>query len=121
MGTVTNREMLVARWNEVLADPNLHDIAYKIELNSEGTILMGPANNWHAAVQAWLAQFLGKALPEGVVLTECSVLTEAGVRVPGEVWLVREGGAISFAGPAGKLERSAFVAEVKLPPSLLQA
>ncbi len=172
MGTVSNREMLVARWNELVNDPSLADVPYKIELNSEGTILMSPANNWHGTVQAWLAHFLREALPEGVVITECSVLTEAGVRVPDvawcsaafaaeqgtgtpftrapeicaeilspsnspaemerkvqgflaagakEIWLVREAEGVSFLGPTGRLERSAFVPEVRLPPSLFQA
>jgi len=58
MGTVSNREMLVARWTEVVNDASLHDVPYKIELNAEGTIEMSPANNWHAAVQAYLAHVL---------------------------------------------------------------
>lgn len=86
MGNIGNREMLVARWAEVINDPTLHDLPYKIELNAEGTIEMSPANNWHAAVQAWLAHFLRETLPDGMVYTECSILTVAGVRVPDVAW-----------------------------------
>ncbi len=86
MGYITNREMLVARWAELVNDPSLHDVPYKIELNAEGTIEMSPANNWHAAVQAYIARVLGNGLPDGLVFTECSVLTEIGVRVPDVAW-----------------------------------
>ncbi len=65
MGTVSNREMLVARWAEVVNDPSLHDVPYKIELNAEGTIEMSPANNWHAAAQGYLARFPEFRLREG--------------------------------------------------------
>jgi len=172
MGTVSNREMLVARWAEVVNDPSLHDVPYKVELNAQGTIERSPANNWHAAVQASLAHLLATALPEGVVYTECSALTDAGVRVPDvawgsaefakdqgantpfgrapeicveilspsnspteigmkvkaylaagarEVWLASAREGVSFIGPDGRKERSAFVAEVKLPSSIPQA
>ena len=169
MGTVSNREMLVARWTEVVNDPSLHDVPYKIELNTEGTIEMSPANNWHAGVQGYLARLLGNAMPQGVVYTECSVLTQAGVRVPDvawgsadfvkdqgadtpfgrapeicveilspsnsrtemdvkvqaflaagarEVWLVSAREGVSFITSEGPRDRSAFVAEVRLPDSL---
>ncbi|MBI3376207.1 MAG: hypothetical protein HY017_31180 [Betaproteobacteria bacterium] len=55
MGSIGNRELLVARWAEVINDPALHDLPYKIELNAQGTIETRPANNWHAAVQAYLS------------------------------------------------------------------
>ena len=86
MGSIGNREILVARWAEVINDPTLHDLPYKIELNAEGTIEMSPANNWHAAVQAYLAHFLRETLPDSMVYTECSILTVAGVRVPDVAW-----------------------------------
>lgn len=86
MGNIANRDLLIARWTELVADPSLHDVAYKIELNAQGTIEMSPANNWHAVAQAHLAWALKDALPNGIVLTECSVLTGIGVRVPDVAW-----------------------------------
>lgn len=86
MGNINNSEMLVARWAELVNDASLRDLPYKIELNAEGTIEMSPANNWHAAVQAHLARFLGESLTDGMVYTECSILTVAGVRVPDVAW-----------------------------------
>jgi len=96
MGNIGNREMLVARWAELVNDASLRDLPYKVELNAEGTIEMSPANNWHGAVQAYLARLLGNTLSHGMVFTESSVLTEAGVRVPDVAWgsaeFVREQG-----------------------------
>ncbi len=96
MGTIDNREMLVARWAELVNDASLRDLPYKVELNAEGTIEMSPANNRHAAVQAYLTRLLGNALPDGTVYTECSVLTEAGVRVPDVAW-----GSVDFVQDQG--------------------
>jgi Uma2 family endonuclease len=90
MGNIANPELLVARWTELINDSSLHDVPYKIELNAQGTIEMSPANNWHAATQAYLAWALKNSLPEGVVYTECSVLTEIGIRVPDVAWASKE-------------------------------
>ena len=47
---------------------------------------MSPASNLHGMRQAEIAQILGNALPKGKVITECSVLTDIGVRVPDVAW-----------------------------------
>jgi len=74
------------RWAEVLRDPSLRDLPYKIELNARGKIEMSPASNRHALLQAHLAAELARQLAGGRPLTECSVLTEIGVRVPDVAW-----------------------------------
>jgi Uma2 family endonuclease len=86
MGHTASKELLVARWAQLINDPSLHDLPYKIELNQEGTIEMSPASNRHGMRQAQVAQELGKALAHGSVVTECSILTEIGVRVPNVAW-----------------------------------
>ncbi len=45
MGNIDNREMLVARWAQLVDDASLRDLPYKVELNAEGTIEMSPASN----------------------------------------------------------------------------
>jgi Uma2 family endonuclease len=90
MGYATPQEMLIARWTELINDPSLHDLPYKIELNADGKIEMSPASNRHGTLQASLARALGNALPAGEVITECSVLTDIGVRVPDVAWASRE-------------------------------
>jgi len=89
MGDVTAPETLMRRWAEILADPVLRDLPYKIELNAWGKIEMSPASNVHGRVQSWIGTELRHLLPEGEVITEGSVLTEIGVRVPDVVWASR--------------------------------
>jgi Uma2 family endonuclease len=90
MGHAASKELLIARWTELVNDPSLHDLPYKIELNQEGKIEMSPASNRHGMIQGRLAQALRNALPEGEVITECSILTDLGVRVPDVAWASRE-------------------------------
>jgi Uma2 family endonuclease len=86
MGKVATPETLILRWSEVMHDPALADLPYKIELNNWGKIEMSPASNQHGRLQARLASDLAKQLPDGESITECSVLTDIGVRVPDVAW-----------------------------------
>lgn len=85
MGSLATPEALLARWEEVLIDPALRDLPYKIELNTWGKVEMTPASNRHGRLQAVLALELGRQL-QGMVLTECSILTRIGIRVPDVAW-----------------------------------
>jgi Uma2 family endonuclease len=51
---------------------------------------MSPASNRHALLQAHLAAEFARQLTGGRPLTECSVLTEIGVRVPDVAWASAE-------------------------------
>jgi Uma2 family endonuclease len=73
------------RWQEVLADPSLRDLPYKIETNRIGQLVMSPAKNIHGAIQSAVAQALSRALG-GRIITECSVATPEGVKVADVGW-----------------------------------
>ena len=90
MGNLATPETLALRWAEVMRDPSLQNLPYKIELNARGKIEMSPASNIHGHFQALLAIALGTQLADGKVITECSVLTEIGVRVPDVAWASAE-------------------------------
>jgi Uma2 family endonuclease len=90
MGNVPTPEALSVRWAQVIADATLQDLPYKIELNAWGNIEMSPASNRHALLQARVASELARQLRGGEVLTECSVLTQIGVRVPDVAWASSE-------------------------------
>jgi Uma2 family endonuclease len=79
-------EALLSRWDEVLRDPSLRDLPYKIELNAWGKVEMSPASVQHAWLQAELAAELKRQLRDGITLTECPILTDIGIRVPDVVW-----------------------------------
>jgi hypothetical protein len=73
-------------WQDVLFDKNLQNLPYKIELNARGKIEMSPASNRHGWLQA---KIIGLLLQHtgGMVLSECSINTSAGVKVADVVWL----------------------------------
>jgi Uma2 family endonuclease len=78
-------EMLVQRWQQALNDLALRELPYKIELNAWGKVEMTPSSNRHGRLQAVLALELGRQL-QGMVITECSILTRIGIRVPDIAW-----------------------------------
>ena len=74
------------RWADVLNDKSLQDLPYKIELDARGRIVMTPASNQHARYQGKIAELLGPLARGGEVLTECSVETLDGIKVPDVAW-----------------------------------
>lgn len=74
-------------WSDVIADPSLQNLPYKIELNGYGQIVMTPASNRHGRLQAEVSFLLSEQAGEGIVITEASILTPAGVKVADVVWL----------------------------------
>ena len=84
--TGTARESLIARWIEVLADPVLAKLPYRIELNQWGRIEMVPfASPRHMNIAALLAKTLREQLG-GSAFQECAILTLTGVRGADVVW-----------------------------------
>ena len=75
------------KWDEVCKDSLLQDLPYKIELNEWGNIVMSPASNRHGNLQTKIAFYLMSHMPDGTVLTECSVDTPKGVKVADVVWV----------------------------------
>ncbi len=77
-------------WQEVLLDPSLQNLPYKIELNQKGKIEMSPASNRHGWLQAKIIALLSRLQAQGTVLSECSIQTTAGVKVADVVWFSQE-------------------------------
>ena len=90
MGNLATPETLSLRWAEVVADPALQNLPYKIELNARGKIELSPASNVHGRLRACLAIELSTQLSGGEPITGCSILTEIGVRVPDVAWASAE-------------------------------
>jgi len=86
MGNLATPEALIARWDELCRDPSLQDLPYKIEINAWGKIEMSPAGNRHGRLQADIAYELKRQLPNGVAMSECSILTRIGIRVADAAW-----------------------------------
>lgn len=73
-------------WQDVIQDPSLKDLPYKIELNERGQIVMSPASNRQNALQFEIASILRLQQREGGVFTEASIRTGKGVKVPDVIW-----------------------------------
>ena len=90
MGNLASPEAMVLRWEEVLKDPSLQDLPYKIELNAWGKVEMSPASFRHGRLQSTLSAELIRQLPDGVTASEVSILTAIGIRVPDVIWASSE-------------------------------
>lgn len=73
-------------WAEVIGNPLLRNLPFKIELNRFGKILMTPSSNQHGRIQGRMAANLINKLPNGEVITECSIQTSEGVKVADVAW-----------------------------------
>ncbi len=74
------------RWADVLADRSLQNLAYKIELDAEGRIVMTPASNRHGMFQSEIGGLLRQMLSDGRTINECSIATDDGVKVADVAW-----------------------------------
>src|ERR1044072_6890560 len=81
---------LAAKWQELVNNPFFQDVPYKVELNKFGQILMSPASNKHGFLQFKVGEEIKKAKKGGVIISECSILTNEGVRVADIAWLSDE-------------------------------
>jgi len=75
------------QWSEVIENPLLKDLPFKIELNKFGQLLMSPASNHHGRIQSRIAAAILNQFPHGEVITECSIQTSEGVKVADIAWL----------------------------------
>ena len=74
------------QWAEVVADPSLRDLPFKIELNQWGLIEMSPASTWHFGLQGRVVRYINRKLLDGESGGEVPIMTTLGVRVPDAAW-----------------------------------
>ena len=77
-------------WTEVVDNPLLKDLPFKIELNKFGQLLMTPASNKHGQIQIEIGHNLMTQLSKGKVIAECSIQTPDGVKVADVAWASEE-------------------------------
>ena len=77
-------------WAEVIENPLLQDLPFKIELNKWGKILMSPANNNHGSLQYKVGRILDLGKGSGEIIIECSIKTPEGVKVADVAWASNE-------------------------------
>ncbi len=73
-------------WQQVIDNPFLQDLPFKIELNKWGKILMSPANNNHGNLQYKVGHRIHSTKRSGEIIIECSIKTPEGVKVADVAW-----------------------------------
>jgi Uma2 family endonuclease len=73
-------------WSEVIDNPLLQNLPFKIELNKWGKILMSPASNNHGILQFDVGTMIKEAKKSGKIIIECSIETADGVKVADVAW-----------------------------------
>ncbi|MEE9339491.1 MAG: Uma2 family endonuclease [Methylococcaceae bacterium] len=73
-------------WQQVIDNPFLQDLPFKIELNKWGKILMSPASNNHGIRQYEVAKIIDTGKQSGKIIIECSIKTDEGVKVADVAW-----------------------------------
>lgn len=73
-------------WANVINNPLLENLPFKIELNKWGKIIMSPASNNHGRLQYEVGSFIDKHTGNGKIIMECSIETSDGVKVADVAW-----------------------------------
>ena len=73
-------------WQEVIDSPYLQNLPFKIELSKWGKVEMSPESNLHGMRQVEISSELRKKRG-GVVVSNCSIQTDDGVRVADVAWI----------------------------------
>jgi len=73
-------------WSEILNNPLLQNLPFKIETNRFGQILMSPASNKHGMIQSDVDYEVRRRKRNGRTITECSIDTSDGVKVADVAW-----------------------------------
>lgn len=85
------------QWSEIVADPTLKDLPYKIETNEYGQIVMSPHKRIHAIWQGEIEWCLRQSLPKGRTAPEFAIDTRLGTKTPDVVWYSRDREAVLLA------------------------
>ena len=78
------------RWNEIVRDPALRDLPYKVEINNRGQIVLSPHTAYHARQQKAVMTHLDTLLPEGEAYQEYPVATAEGTKQVDVMWASEE-------------------------------
>jgi Uma2 family endonuclease len=79
-----------AHWQEIVGDPALQDLPYKVETNERGQVLLSPHSNRHSKLRTRLFLLLQKHAPDGLTSVEYALATPDGVKVADVVWMSPE-------------------------------
>jgi Uma2 family endonuclease len=80
-------EFNLRRWDELLADPEVARLEFRVETDRHGNVIMSPppAPN-HGSYQGEIMYLLRTLMKKGRSLTECPISTADGVRAADVAW-----------------------------------
>jgi hypothetical protein len=84
--TTTAKKEHQKRWQEIVGDPLLSDLPYKVETNHRGQIVLSPCRFSHSQLQRAIWKRLDAVLTGGEVFPECPITTGRGVRQADVAW-----------------------------------
>lgn len=84
--TTTRAKEHQARWNEIVQDPSLRDLPYKVETNSRGQIVLSPHPTSHARRQKAVQKKLDQLLTGGEAFSKWPVATSGGTKQADVIW-----------------------------------
>lgn len=84
--TTTRAKKHQERWKEIVRDPSLQDLPYKVETNRRGQIVLSPHKNRHTFQQKAIQKKLDELLPAGEAFQELAIATTGGTKQADVVW-----------------------------------
>jgi Uma2 family endonuclease len=85
---VSQPDVIIARWQELVDDPELAKLPYRIETDRFGRTIMSPPPGFrHVSNVAKITSLLKELLPDGRAFSETPVLTSDGIKVPDATWV----------------------------------
>lgn len=84
--TTTEAQEHQTRWQELVRDPALRDLPYKIETNSRGQLVLSPHRNRHSRRQKAIQKQLDRLLSGGEAFPEWAVATAEGTKQADVIW-----------------------------------
>ena len=84
--TKTRAEEHQERWQEIVADPTLRDLPYKVETNHRGQIVLSPHKNQHSRQQKQIEKQLDSLLQSGEAFQEWAIATSGGTKQADAIW-----------------------------------
>jgi Uma2 family endonuclease len=78
----------IARWQELLDDPELAKLPYRVETDRFGRTIMSPPPGFpHVSYVGKIIKLLNELLPDGRAFADTPVLTSDGIKVPDATWV----------------------------------
>jgi Uma2 family endonuclease len=77
-------------WQQVINEPSLQDLPFKIETDERGRIIMSAHRIGHSVFQGEIAFILRTQGQNGVALSECAINTQKGTKVADVAWATNE-------------------------------